>query len=86
MSVNRMLYVLIVLALAVGTFFTFQQAIAAGAIARADPSYNQTEMMRGSRGINPNLLLNEQPMSTSGTNKPIVDRSYDAIENSRAAR
>ena len=62
MSVNRMLYVLIVLALAVGTFFTFQQAIAAGAIARANPSYNQTEMMRGHRGgINPKLVLNEQP-------------------------
>jgi hypothetical protein len=86
MSVNRMLYVLIVLALAVGTFFTFQQAIAAGAIARADPSYNQTEMMRGSRGINPNLLINEQPMTTSGTNELIADRSYDAIENLRTER
>jgi hypothetical protein len=88
MSANRLPYVLIAVALAVVAAFTFSNARATTVLTEADRQHSRPSLgIIGHRsGINPKLLLNEQPMTTSGMNESIADRSYDVIENLRAAR
>jgi hypothetical protein len=92
MFANRMFYVLIVLALVAAIFFTYQQAASAGALARAGSSHAQADqvqsaILRGHRGgMNPDLFLYGQSVTTSGVNKAVADRSYDAIEEVRVQR
>jgi hypothetical protein len=88
MSANRLLYVVIAVALVAIAAFTFSNARATTVLTQADRQQPRPALgIIGHRGgINPNLLINEQPMTTSGTNEPTADRSYDAIENLRVMR
>ena len=76
MFTNRIFYALVVLALIVVIFFTFQQVVSAGEIARTGRSNDQAmqweeAILRSHRGgMKPDLFLTGQSTPTAGANAP----------------
>ncbi len=88
MSANRLMYALITVALALVAAFTFNNVSATTLLTRAGRQQSSSALsVAGHRGgVNPNLVFNQQPTTTSGAHEPTPDRSYAAIEILRAAR